>query len=191
MTFDPRIARAIADAEKNKQEVGALSEYDMRDLDFPLVPLYGHDHAFQTSMLAANIAESLSLPPKDVLIARTAAYFHDYRRAEEWFREDPNHALRSAEEAERVLRRRGEDASVVEEVCRLIARHRVGNGFDPQGDPRAKALHDADALEAARFEPGTPRGARLFKERTANLFTEYAKRRDVREVWLSFRGWRG
>jgi uncharacterized protein len=104
----------------------------------------GHDfdHVLRVLALAERIARAEG---GDLEVVRAAALLHDVARAEEEAG-GPDHALAGAERAREILA--GHPAERVAAVAEAIAAHRYrGCGPAPQS-PEARALFDADKIDA-------------------------------------------
>lgn len=175
-------------ADTNKRRLGAMEDFDLRNIDFPKVAHYGHEHAMMTSQLAFTIGQSLRLTERELRVVRLAGFFHDLGREVPWTHVDPECPGRSAVLAETALRIRTDmDREVIAETCRLVEQHHLGYTGP---DPRARALHDADALEECRYAPGQPDCMRRFKNAVNVLTTKFAQDKVVQKHWLQGRGWR-
>ncbi|MDW8317688.1 MAG: HD domain-containing protein [Anaerolineae bacterium] len=97
---------------------------------------HAFDHVLRVLRLAERIAQAEGA---DLEIVRAAALLHDIARNE------PDHHLRGAEEARRLLQ--GHPAERVEAVCHAIAAHRFRRG-PPPATLEAQCLFDADKLDA-------------------------------------------
>jgi hypothetical protein len=82
-----------------------------------------------------------------IVIAQTAGLFHDIRRKE------PNHAERSAEEADRILERYGVDADRRMVIACAIRNHEAFRQEAPIADPWARLISDA-LYDADKFRWG-------------------------------------
>ena len=210
--------RILSGAGHNNRRAGAtLSPSTMEKIAWPEAP-FGFDHANKTSQLAAYILEglqgerSLELKESDFWTLRLAATLHDVGRRGPWHATDPGHARRSAAIAEELLRT---DETLWaykerhEEVCRLIANHSLrpltiegstarradegsgsgGGRWAPPTGPLEVALHDADAFEAARLEPGTPRGLAILRARLEDVQSNWAKNVEHQRRWRAMYKW--
>ncbi len=120
------------------------------------------DHVLRVLTLAERIARAEG---GDLEIVRAAALLHDVGRAEE-AATGRDHALVSAQRAREILA--GHPPQRVEAVARAIAAHRFRGG-PPPDTPEARALFDADKLDAIgavgvgrAFAHGGARGQRLW-----------------------------
>lgn len=171
------------------ERLAVTNEINLADVAFSTIEHYGSNHALEVSQLAHVIGASLNLNAEQLRVVRAAAFFHDIGREKDWRSSDPEHNKRSAYIAERTLRSRKDghgDASFIEQVCHYVAHHAVGQRFD---DPVAQALHDADALDAARFAPGTTTGMMRLKSATGSCLTAFGRDRDNIKRWMQHRGW--
>lgn len=165
-----------------------------RPVDFPDLEHYGFEHGDKTAKLATVILSHIggkSAKPENMRAVWVAGYFHDIGREEDWHTPDPDHALRSANILEHILRSDPSlwgDALLRETACRLVANH---SKRPESQNPLETALWDADCFEAARFAPGTREGLVRLKERTdlKNLCTAWAKDRARLKTYMEFRGW--
>lgn len=187
-------------AKVDRGPVGTFAETtsNLMIAPWPTVEHYGADHGKWTAQLAEHIASMvLSLSARDADIVRLAGFYHDLGRSLPFGNDDPNHAQRSAELAERVLRgdpqwwSRGD---LIGEVCKLIAGHRLPPLGRPQAVPRptdhrAIALWDADCYEAARIAPKTETGMQIVRERYAQVITKWAMMPNNKMAWRKTRGW--
>lgn len=180
----------LAQLNKVRTEVDTI---ELRHIDWSPVPLYGYDHCDQMSQLAVQIGMTLGLKEAELKIVKTAGLMHDIGRSAPWQQADEGHQQRSAELAERTLRQSASWAMTdfIGEVCKLIKENTLSSKTPPK-NPLAQCLWDADALESARFAPGTTEGLKIWKERTDNtlLCTPFARDREVKQRWLRHRGWR-
>jgi HD superfamily phosphodiesterase len=159
---------------------------------YPSVPGYGPEHGKHTSQLSVYCAATEGLTNvTEVETLKAAGLLHDLGRATPAGTPDRDHALRSAERADRAIRSdpsgSGQGA-LREAVCRLIAQHSLDKK-DPPQDPLARALWDADSLEAARHAPNTARGRAFVVERYARLLSPWARKKSVQVKWLKKYGW--
>jgi uncharacterized protein len=109
-----------------------------------LHPAWGWRHSERDFLLARQIAREESLAvDEDVLFA--AAFLHDAGAIPPFAREGVDHALRSAELAEPLLRGAGFPMAKFPAVKGAI----IGHMFDKEAGsrPEAIALHDADSLD--------------------------------------------
>lgn len=164
-----------------------LPTFDFTNLTWGNDP-YGYNHGTNVARLAVVIL-SYEFPELNKDFERkalwTAATFHDLVRQDE---DDSNHAQASARACEDYLRSTEfwSDERFKERVLKLIAAHE-DDSMDH--DPLMRCLKDADALDACRMHPGMRIGLEYFKKRTANLFTEWAKRKDNQKRYMEYRGW--
>lgn len=189
-----RAQKMLQLAEQNKQRTTALEGTDLRDIPFPNVEHYGHNHAQETSQLAYYIGQMLGLSDADLTLVKTAALLHDLGRETPWMIEDPYHNVRSAELATRWLRGQEQHwfrSEFIDEVGALISKHSLTSKTLPS-DPRLQALWDAEAYEAARLAPGETEGLKIFRARTASdrLCSDWAKDVANKRTWLTHRGWK-
>lgn len=151
---------------------------------------FDYDHALQTSILAERIGQSLGLDGDELQACRAAGMFHDLGRNVEgkkngkvsnWWEKHSDHHLRSAELADVVLL---DDVNfdalgdIRSRVCRVIGQHNI---FGPApSDPIARALYDADILEAARLVRDDIRfNIAVIRDRYSRLCTEWARNPEV------------
>jgi uncharacterized protein len=109
-----------------------------------LHPVWGWRHSERDFLLARQVAREQGLAvDEDVLFA--AAFLHDSGAIPPFARDGVDHAVRSAELAEPLLRGAGFPMAKFPAVKAAI----IGHMFDKEaGDrPEAIALHDADALD--------------------------------------------
>ncbi|NPA90913.1 MAG: HD domain-containing protein [Chloroflexi bacterium] len=97
---------------------------------------HAFDHVLRVYRLARRIGEAEGA---DMRVLLTAALLHDIARHE------PDHHLRGAEAARRLLA--GEPPAFVDAVAHCIEAHRFRAGPDPQ-TLEARILQDADKLDA-------------------------------------------
>jgi len=170
----------------------AFPPFDLERIAFPETEHYDLAHGQATAKMAKFILEGWGDEHNTVTNHRAlwaAALFHDLGRREPWNREDPAHARHSAECFERVIRADPvlwHEEALRETAARLIANH---DRAPEPGNPLAVALHDADALEAARICPGTPEGLVHFRARTAGLLTPWVREPDKLRRYMESRGW--
>jgi len=165
-----------------------------RPVDFPELKYYGFEHGDKTAKLATVILSHLgeaANKPANLRAVWVAGYFHDIGREAHWQTHDLDHALRSANILEHILRSDPElwaDKLLQETACRLVAHHSTRPETQ---NPLDMALWDADCFESVRFAPGTKEGLVKLKERTAlqNLCTDWAKDRSRLHTYMEFRGW--
>lgn len=174
---------------------------DLREVTWPTVEHYGHDHGKQTSRLALHIAQAMTDEPgasaslfktDDLHLIKAVGYFHDLGRQLGWTHDDHGHHARSAELAEKAMASDSENwvpAHLRSEVCRVILAHGVSNEGPLPTDPRLIALHDAECLEAARFAPNTPEGLTFMGRRFGRIITPWARDREHQSRWKRHRGW--
>ena len=109
-----------------------------------LHPAWGWRHSERDFLVARQVAREESLAiDEDVLFA--AAFLHDSGAIPPFAKEGVDHAIRSAELAEPLLRGAGFPMAKFPAVKAAI----IGHMFDkePGPSPEAIALHDADALD--------------------------------------------
>jgi putative nucleotidyltransferase with HDIG domain len=145
-------------------------------VDWPAIPHYGVDHGKRTSQLAVHIGQQLDVRDDDLKVLRTAALLHDIGRRAPWDENDPEHAQRSAELAEEVMRATPwwSQSQLRDRVCRLIAAHTMQYSMPPS-DPLLVALHDAEAYESFRFVSEGSKATELITRRVGQLLTDWAK----------------
>lgn len=99
-----------------------------------------HDegHAKRVARLARFIA---AREGADIEVVSLAAELHDIARGQ------PDHALRGAERAREILRRRGLPEDLIEQVAHCIEAHSFSGEIEPRS-LEAKVLSDADKLDA-------------------------------------------
>ncbi len=102
---------------------------------------HGFDHVLRVWRLAMRIAADEGA---DLEIVSAAALLHDAGRAEQE-RTGACHAMVGAQIARQVLR--GQPAERVEAVAQAIEQHRF-RAANPPASPEARALYDADKLDA-------------------------------------------
>ena len=208
--FDPRVEAEIAAAARNRRidvkdgelDYGAGTgivtgaEMDLTDVDWPTVPHYGYEHGRDASTLAMHIAKILGVTrPLDLDALRLAGMMHDICRVAPWERwalgaeADPNPGRRSAEFVERYMQKRNQPTELIERTVRLIIDHTLSAAELPR-DPLLMALWDADALESARFAPGTSQGHNVWRARTSRLCVDWSKQKDTKAIWMRYGGWR-
>jgi HD superfamily phosphohydrolase YqeK len=166
---------------------------------------FDYSHALETSQLCESIGAFLGLTGDELWACRAAGMFHDLGRNIEvplgggvldrknggkvslWTERAPDHARVSADLAEIALQK---DVNFMathldQRVCRVIGQHNI-HGPTPT-DPIAKALYDADILEAARFGHYYGQDIGLFEKflhgRYSRLCTEWARDPRVKERW--------
>ncbi len=184
--------QANALANSKRVTVDAL---DIASIPWSPAPLYGHAHSQQVSMLAYEIGTTLGLTEADLEAVKIAGLLHDVGRTQPWHHADPGHQKASAEIAVRLLRGSVEKTIADRDVLRdrvefLILGLDLSQKELPR-DPALQALWDVDALESARYAPGTVEGLKLFKARTAasRVCTAYGKERTFHTQMLRHHGW--
>jgi hypothetical protein len=200
------VNRVFADAMYNATSSENHAQI-VADVPWPVHEHFGHDHAKWTAKLAERalraVFEQRSLgepPPHAIDVITGAAMFHDLGRrlapADSWRTQEPEHAKRSAEIAEQVMRtneswrfKQGAHA----EICALIARHKLpplgrDDGRRPT-DPFEIALWDAECFESSRFEPNTDAGLLITRERFNQTVSAWARLPEHRQRWRAER-WR-
>jgi uncharacterized protein len=136
---DPRVSAAgIALSAPWRSAVYAYAREKL------LHPAWGWRHSERDFLLARQIAREESLEvDEDVLFA--AAFLHDSGAIAPFAKDNVDHAIRSAELAEPLLRKAGFPMAKFPAVKAAI----LGHMFDKEAGPGAEArvLHDADALD--------------------------------------------
>ena len=182
---------SLADASRATGiRTSALQGTDLRDIPFPEIPFYDGKHGFMVSQLADTIGNTLNLSESDRAVARMAGLLHDLGREKEFTGADPQHNTRSAEAAHKHLTGRKDghgDRDFIARVCRYIALHSLDG--TPTSDPIAMALHDADALEASRFKPGTTAGMLMVRKRKKQMLTDFGRNPDTMKGMMIYHGW--
>jgi uncharacterized protein len=154
-----------------------------------LHPAWGWRHSERDFLLARQVAREETLAiDEDVLFA--AAFLHDAGAIPPFAKDGVDHAVRSAELAEPLLRQAGFPMAKFPAVRAAI----LGHMFDKEaGDrPEAIALHDADALDflgatgiarrlsvtgaAPDMDSGLARLQQVYEEIPGRLVTATAKR---------------
>ena len=108
-------------------------------------PIWGYAHCLRVHALARRLASSEQLP-YDAEILRIAALLHDVGLYKAYaFREAPDHAKRSADVAERVLRDGDFPPQATRSVLDAILHHQPGT--PPGSSTEAALLKDAVALD--------------------------------------------
>jgi uncharacterized protein len=108
-------------------------------------PVWGHAHCLRVHALAKELAASEQLS-YDVEILRIAALLHDVGLYKPYaFREAPDHAKRSADVAERILKDGDFPPQATKAVLDAILHHPPG--APPGGSAEATLLKDAVALD--------------------------------------------
>ena len=108
-------------------------------------PVWGHAHCVRVHALAEELARSERIP-YDAEILRIAALLHDVGLYKAYaFREAPDHARRSADVAERILRDGDFPPQATRAVLDSIAQHPPG--APPAASTEAALLKDAVALD--------------------------------------------
>jgi uncharacterized protein len=108
-------------------------------------PVWGHAHCLRVHALAEELAASERLS-YDAEILRIAALLHDVGLYKPYaFREAPDHAKRSADVAERILKDGDFPPQATKAVLDAILHHPPG--VPPGGSPEAALLKDAVALD--------------------------------------------
>ncbi len=183
--------QSLADASRATGiRTSALEGMDLREMPFSTIPYYDGKHGFMVSQLADTIGVTLKLTENERKIARTAGLYHDIAREQPFDKSDPQHNVRSAEMAHRILTGRKDghgDRDFIERVCRYVSTHAVDGRT--VHDPIAQALHDADLLESARIMPGTTKGMMLIKKRQSQAVTDFGRNRDVWGKMMAYHGW--
>lgn len=166
---------------------------------------FDYDHARETSQLCESIGASLGLEGDLLWACRAAGMFHDLGRnvevplggsadqrkkggkVSDWRERHPDHAVAGAELATRAL---ALDPNFLathldERVARVIAQHNI-HGPAPV-DPIARALYDADLLEAVRYRRIYGEDEATFERflhgRWSRLSTEWARDPVVQARW--------
>ena len=107
-------------------------------------PAWGWAHSERNYNLALQLATAEKLPlDKDVLFA--AAFLHDVGAIDPYSQDDVDHALRSTQVGEELLRNAGFPMEKFPAVIEAI----LGHMYDatPSKRPEAIVLHDADTLD--------------------------------------------
>lgn len=167
----------------------ALQGTDLRDIPFPEIPFYDGKHGFMVSQLADSIGNTLKLSDNDLRVVRTAGLYHDLGRQTVFSEVDPKHNERSAEMAHKLMTGAKDghgDRAFIDKVCGYIARHQVGVQTI---DLLAQALHDADALEAARIMPGTTTGMLAVRRAQTCMLTPFGRNKDAMRRMMVYHGW--
>jgi uncharacterized protein len=108
-------------------------------------PVWGHAHCLRVHALAEELAASEQLS-YDAEILRIAALLHDVGLYKPYaFREAPDHAKRSADVAERILKDGDYPPQATKAVLDAILHHPPG--APPGGSAEAALLKDAVALD--------------------------------------------
>src|SRR5215217_4004764 len=108
-------------------------------------PVWGYAHCLRVHALAEELAASERLS-YDAEILRLAALLHDVGLYKAYaFREAPDHARRSADVAERILKERDFPPHATRAVLDAILHHPPGT--PPAGSAEAALLKDAVALD--------------------------------------------
>ncbi len=173
---------------------------DLTAIPWPTVPYFGYDHHSAYAKLAFHIATWLKaaktcggelLEPADFTAIKAAAVLHALGRSVPWPGAE-NHAQRSAELAEAVMRKDpmfwGDDKTRVH-ACQLI----TGMNGEPPGagaTPHQVALWDADCFEQCRFAVNTGEGIRAMAAGFKRCISPWAKEPANQESWRKYRGWR-
>lgn len=166
---------------------------------------FDFDHARETSQLCVSIGESLGLEGDLLWACRAVGLFHDLGRnvelpigggalerkkggkVSDWRERHPDHAFAGAELAKAALAVDVNFAAthLDERVARVIAQHSI-HGPAPT-DPVARALYDADLLEAVRFRRlyGEDEASfeRFLHGRWSRLSTQWARDPVVQARW--------
>jgi uncharacterized protein len=108
-------------------------------------PIWGHAHCLRVHALAKDLARAERLS-YDAEILHIAALLHDVGLYKAYaFREAPDHARRSADVAERILRDGDFPPQATKAVLEAIVHHPPG--VPPSGSTEAALLKDAVALD--------------------------------------------
>lgn len=166
---------------------------------------FDYDHARETSQLCVSIGESLGLEGDLLFACRAVGLFHDLGRnvelpigggalerkkggkVSDWRERHPDHAYNGAELAKAALLVdvNFQATHLDERVARVIAQHSI-HGPAPT-DPVARALYDADLLEAVRFRRlyGEDEASfeRFLHGRWSRLSTQWARDPVVQARW--------
>jgi len=194
-------ALRVAEARALNSQRTEIQGTDISTVPWPDQPHYGWDHHKHTQEMTHHIllvlkSDGVEVSDRDLLVAKTAALYHDLGRARPWQYAD-THADLSARLADSVMRAHPETASYRDEVCRLISMHRLPlpdskAPVPPPRDPRLVALWDADCLESARFFSGPDaertEGFRLMCFSFGQLITPWARLLEVQRRYRDRRG---
>ena len=119
--------------ELNKDEIAHLTEEYGGE--------WGINHTHRILHLVSLIGQSSVY---DAEVVWLAAHLHDWGAYSKWAEAGKDHAVRSAEVAEGVLRERGCAEATIELVVGCIRSHHSG---DPNRSLEARLLSDADGLD--------------------------------------------
>jgi hypothetical protein len=203
---NPNEARRLAEAGERQMQRAATRSImtdmpgvsDLSGVPFPeranpALKDYGFKHHSDVAKLTYRIGQFLDLPETVLTPLKGAGMFHDLGRSVPWGSEDPGHRERSAVLAEAAMRQDPQfwgDRATREEVCWLIANHRLGAGVTPPTDKRLIALWDAECFEQARFAVGTREGAQCMKSGFERCLTAWAQLPEHQQTWRHEKGWR-
>lgn len=147
---------------------------------------YGFAHGKHTAQLAAHIATTVfNVVGEDLLVLGAASWLHDIGRKLGWRDSDPNHAERSAELADKVMKSTPSWLHKTERrlaVCKLIANHSLHKPLRDRS-PLTISLYDADAYESARLAPDTKEGLSIMSLRMQSCVTEWALDANHQRKW--------